>query len=232
MRPLVAIITVLASLAPFLPLAPLASSARAGVDTTPTPTDLPTPISTGDMTPTATDLPTPIPTGDETPTPTNFPTPRESCTPGCFDPTSTPGLPTPTSTMLTPTRTPTPGLTPLPKLVAVTCDVDRKAFKDGAKKQTEVTFRLWDAETGGTQCGDDYILPMDQLVVRKLVTDRFGTEKARSFARIEVILGSTASPITFCEDDTWIDVAVDGVTLTCDFSAKSPHARRLFRTSR
>lgn len=114
--------------------------------------------------------------------------------------------------------------------VVVTCDVDRSALKAAAEDQTDVTFRLWDTETGGSQCGTDHVVPMDELVVLKVATERFGSQKARKFDRIEVVLG-TPAPTQFCPGaENWLDLTIGTATLTCDFSATVPRNRRLLRT--
>lgn len=114
-----------------------------------------------------------------------------------------------------------------PGAIEITCEVDRKAFRSAAKSETDVTFRLWDAETGGSQCGIDHVVAMRDLVVTKTRTERFDGERTRRFASIRAILGSDASPVQLCSGyETWVDVSVGFQTLTCDFSSKTPEARK------
>lgn len=114
-----------------------------------------------------------------------------------------------------------------PGAVEVSCDVDRRAFRLAAKDETQVAFRLWDSETGGSQCGTDYLLPMSELTVFNAKTDRFDGEKSRRFASSRALLGSDVSPVDLCSGtETWLEVAVASQTMTCDFSSKAPRARR------
>lgn len=107
-----------------------------------------------------------------------------------------------------------------PGAVEITCDVDRRTFRTLAKSETQVTFRLWDAESGGAQCGTAQIVLMKDLKVFNSKTDRFDGQKTRRFASMRAVLGSDASPIQLCTGaETWLDVTVGTTTLTCDFSA-------------
>jgi hypothetical protein len=116
--------------------------------------------------------------------------------------------------------------------VEITCDVDRPTFRSLARSQTQVTFRLWDSASGGAQCGPDYTLPVDDLVVFKRHGDRVRTAdpvalQRRKVLRISAVLGSDASPVQLCSGpETWLDVVAGTTTLTCDFSAQMPQARR------
>lgn len=115
----------------------------------------------------------------------------------------------------------------LPGAMEVTCDVDRNAFRAAARKATEVTFRLWDSQSGGAQCGSDYVVAMVDLTVSKEKTDSFDGQSPRRFASISAMLGSDATPAQLCSgNETWMDVSVGVQTFTCDFSASRPQARR------
>jgi hypothetical protein len=87
--------------------------------------------------------------------------------------------------------------------IEVTCDVDRPTFRTLARTQTQVTFRVWDAETSGSQCGSDYVVPMADLAVFKRHTDRINTAAPPALARrkvlrVSAILGSDANPFELC----------------------------------
>ena len=120
----------------------------------------------------------------------------------------------------------------VPGGVEVACDVDRPTFRHLARDVTDVTFRLWDAETGGSQCGPDYVVPVSDLMVFKRYSDRIRTADSealqpRKVLRISAVLGSDASPVELCSgSENWVDVSVGTTTMTCDFSAQSPKARR------
>ncbi len=107
------------------------------------------------------------------------------------------------------------------------CDVNRKAFQSAAKKESQVVFRLHSAETGVSQIGPDYVLSMDKLVVTKVRTEKFDGQKGRDFISIRAVLGSDTAPVQLDPGaEAWLDVTVGLTTLTCDFSAKTPMARR------
>jgi hypothetical protein len=113
-----------------------------------------------------------------------------------------------------------PAYASAPGSIEVTCDVDRKAFRSLANAAPDVTFRLWDAETGGSQCGPDHVVPMQDLRVFKAKTDRFDGQRPRTFGEIRAVLGSDAQPIELCAGaESWLDVTVGTTTLTCEFSA-------------
>ena len=120
----------------------------------------------------------------------------------------------------------------VPGGVEVACDVDRPTFRHLARDATEVTFRLWDAETGGSQCGPDYVVPVGDLMVFKRYSDRIRTAdtdalQRRKVLRISAVLGSDSSPVELCSGSgTWMDVSVGTMTMTCDFGAQVPSARR------
>ena len=103
----------------------------------PTPTNVPTPTSTGGPTVLPTDTPTPAPTPVPTDTPTPGPTPVPTDTP-------TPG-PTPP-----PTETPTPGPTPVPTTPApVQLTVAKAADRDSAYPGDPVVFSIGLSNSGG-----------------------------------------------------------------------------------
>jgi hypothetical protein len=113
-----------------------------------------------------------------------------------------------------------PAFGSVPGSMEITCDVQRTPFRAAAKNQTQVTFRLWNAETSGSQCGSDHVVLMKDLVVFRQATDRFDAQKIRRFERITAVLGSDASPVQLCGGaETWLDVTVGTTTFTCDFSA-------------
>jgi hypothetical protein len=113
-----------------------------------------------------------------------------------------------------------------PGSIEVTCDVDRKAFRSATSGQTDVTFRIWSAQTGGTEC-DNRAVALNQLVVFKAKTDHFDGVSVRSFAQLKAVIGSDATPIQLCSGtESWLDVTVGVQTLTCDFSSQPPAARR------
>jgi hypothetical protein len=107
-----------------------------------------------------------------------------------------------------------------PGSMEITCDVDRTLFRTLARNQTQVTFRLWDAQTGGSQCGPDYVVQMKDLLAMLARTERFDGQKARLFESIRAVIGSDASPVQLCAGaETWLDVNIGTTTITCDFSA-------------
>ncbi|MBY0274433.1 hypothetical protein K2Z84_03755 [Candidatus Binatia bacterium] len=130
-----------------------------------------------------------------------------------------------------------PAYAAAPDSLEVTCDVDRTAFRSLSRSTTEVTFRLWDAEAGGNQCGSSHTVQMIDLVVFKEKTDSFSIQRPRNFSRIQAVLGTagdSGTPIELCSGgDTWVDVTLGATTLTCAFSddenskvAPPPPARR------
>jgi hypothetical protein len=111
--------------------------------------------------------------------------------------------------------------------VDVSCDVDRIAFRAASRNESGVAFRLWNAETGGSQCGSAYVVAMQDLVVLKAKTERFDAQAPRTFLEIRATVGSDATPVQLCPgEETWIDVSVGTVTFTCDFSAHTPAGRK------
>jgi hypothetical protein len=115
----------------------------------------------------------------------------------------------------------------VPGSMEITCDIDRRSFRSAAKNETQVTFRLWDAATGGSQCGPDYVVAMSDLVGFKSFTDRFDSLLKRKALRLQAVLGSDATPVQLCSgNQTWLDVSVGLQAFTCDFSSQSPQARR------
>jgi hypothetical protein len=123
-------------------------------------------------------------------------------------------------------------LATVPSSVEITCDVKRAGssplplgFKQLAATASpaEVTFRFWNAASGGSQCGGDHVVPMSQLAVFKRHTDRYDGVLTRKAARITAVL---ASPTLCSGSDTWVDVVVNGTTLGCDFSATGDSTAR------
>jgi hypothetical protein len=120
----------------------------------------------------------------------------------------------------------------VPGAIEITCDVDRIAFRHAVANQGDVVFRLWDAVTGGSQCGSDYAVPLSELTVLKARTDHFDDQRPRQFAGIRAVIGSDATPVQLCADaETWVDMSVGAQTFTCDFSAKTPAARRRLQST-
>lgn len=118
-----------------------------------------------------------------------------------------------------------------PGSMEITCDVDRVAFRSLARNATEVTFRLWDSDAGGSQCGPDYTAPLADLVLFRRYTDRTLTAASpvqrKKTLRVAAVIGSDAAPVELCAgDETWLDVSIGTATLTCDFSSQSPAPRR------
>jgi hypothetical protein len=105
-------------------------------------------------------------------------------------------------------------LATVPAGLDITCDLDRKIGKVAAATATEVTFRLWDAASGGTQCGTGQTVPMAELVTLKEKRDRIDGQKSTTFWRMEAVLPSA----TLCSGDSWLEVAIGTQTLGCDFS--------------
>jgi len=54
----------------------------------------------------------------------------------------------------------------VPGSIEVSCDVNRTAFRKAALGQSEVIFRLWDAQRAGNQCRSDYHVP-ESAVARR-----------------------------------------------------------------
>ncbi len=102
--------------------------------------------------------------------------------------------------------------------VEITCNADRKVFRKEVKFELDVTFRLYDAEVGGSQCGPDYVVSIDDLRVFKQKSDKFADRKPIKFSAIMAILGSDLSPAQLCPgSETWVDITVGGTTLTCAY---------------
>lgn len=110
-----------------------------------------------------------------------------------------------------------------PDSLEVTCDVDRTAFRNAAGSATTATFRLWDAESGGLQCGSDHVIAMDKILAQRPKGDKFDGQRPRKYLELHTVLGTagaSGAPVALCSDaETWIDVQVGTTTLTCDFSA-------------
>jgi hypothetical protein len=105
----------------------------------------------------------------------------------------------------------------VPGGIEIICEANRNEFRSAAQGQSSVTFRLWDAETGGSQVGPDYIVPMAELVVEKVKADsKYDNVKRRPYGRIEATIGSDATPVDLGTGEVWLDVRVGTTTLTCD----------------
>lgn len=125
------------------------------------------------------------------------------------------------------------GAVNVPGGVEIVCEANRNEFRSAAQGQGSVTFRLWDAEVGGTQVGIDYVVPMAELVVEKVKAEsKYDNVKRRGYQRIEATIGSDSSPVDLGTDDLWIDITVGSTTLTCDEGKRvlvpptNPPARR------
>jgi hypothetical protein len=110
-----------------------------------------------------------------------------------------------------------------PTGMEVTCEVDRSSARVATRDQTQVTFRLWTAETGGTQCGLDQVVTMPELTAVKEKRDRYDGVSAKTFWRMRAVLPTA---IVCPSSDTWIDVQIGTQTFTCDFGNPTPQARR------
>lgn len=113
-----------------------------------------------------------------------------------------------------PTPTPAPVA---PGTLEVTCDVERKPFRAALKSASTVTFRLWNSQLGGTQCGPDYVVPLEDLVVtRSRLTVVGGIRRPRIFT-VRAVLGSDSAPAQLCDgSETWLELTVGSVTFSCD----------------
>jgi hypothetical protein len=124
-------------------------------------------------------------------------------------------------------------LAQVPGSVDVVCHVDRAAFRTAAKAAADVTFTLWDAESGGTPC-DSRTVSVDDLTVVRVKTDKFASRRPLKFAEVRAAIGSDVSPINPCAgDETWLDVTVASTTLTCAYGEASPTppARKRLRSA-
>lgn len=110
-----------------------------------------------------------------------------------------------------------------PDALEVTCDVDRTAFRSLSTAASNATFRLWNAVSGGTQCGSDHVVPMDQILALRPKGDKFDGQSPRKFLELRARLGTdgaSGTPVTLCAGgETWLEIEVASTTLTCDFSA-------------
>lgn len=111
-----------------------------------------------------------------------------------------------------------------PDSLEITCDVDRTAFRSAAKSSTSVIFRLWNAESGGSQCGSDHTIQMAKILGVRPKGDAFDGQRTRRFLRLHAVLGpagDSGTPVQLCSgDETWVDVTVGpSDPLTCDFGA-------------
>jgi microcystin-dependent protein len=109
----------------------------------------------------------------------------------------------------------------VPVGVTVDCDVNRTQFRSAATDVSQLCFRLWNAEVGGQQIGGDHCVAAGSLIVTKLRTDRFGTQPARSFARLSTAIGTLQDPVLPVASDVWLEVVVGPQVLSCGFSTGS-----------
>jgi hypothetical protein len=100
----------------------------------------------------------------------------------------------------------------VPGGMEVAVDVSNPAtFKSAAVGQTQATFCLFDAETGGAAC-DCHTLPMSALTVQLIRTERFDGVARRRFARISAVLGDDPEPAELCDGpETWVELKVGSV---------------------
>ncbi len=125
----------------------------------------------------------------------------------------------------------------LPGGLEVLCDVDGREFKPAVKSESDVVFRLWDGETGFSQCGVDYVVPVEDLLVTKTRPQAFDGIRRKSFLTIRATLGSDASPAQVCPgQETWLDLTIGTTTITCDFGLHvkpdvDPPARRRLQSA-
>lgn len=116
--------------------------------------------------------------------------------------------------------TPTPTLA-APGGVEVFCDVNRKLFRLHAKSASEVTFRLFDAETGGGEVGTGYVVPMGELRVLKAKPESYDGVKRRAYATIQATFGSDLDPVDLGSGEVWLDLDVAGNLVGCDEGRKT-----------
>jgi len=109
-----------------------------------------------------------------------------------------------------------------PEAIGITCDVDRKLFRNQANRVPKVRFQLWkDAES--LLQGDllsTHEVALEDLVIEKVKPERYGTVRRRPYNRIEAVIGTNDgagdSPVDLGEGDVWMDVKVGLVALSCD----------------
>ncbi len=110
-----------------------------------------------------------------------------------------------------------------PDSLGITCDVDRTTFRSAAGSATTATFRLWNAESGGLQCGSDHVVAMADVLAQRPKGDKFDGQRPRKYLELSAVLGTagaSGTPAVLCAGtETWIDVQIGSTTLTCDFSA-------------
>lgn len=118
----------------------------------------------------------------------------------------------------------------VPSSIEVVCDVPGAGagnFKELAKGESQVTFQLWSAESGGDQLGS-YPVAMDELLVTKVRSEKYDDVKSVIFSRITAAIGDDLNPVFLGSGDTYLDVTVGGTTITCAFGddkdAKVPPA--------
>lgn len=106
----------------------------------------------------------------------------------------------------------------VPSSIEVVCDVPGsgpQSFKDLAKGQSQVFFTLWPAVDSGDQIGNDYPVAMDELLVTKVRAEKYDGVKAITFYRLTAVIGDDLQPVLLGFGDTYLDVTVGGVRLTC-----------------
>jgi hypothetical protein len=121
----------------------------------------------------------------------------------------------------------------VPGGIEITCDVDRRAFRSAATGESTVTFRLHDAETGGSQVGPDYVVPMADLIVEKVKAEsKYDSVKRRPYGRLEATIGDDGTPVDLGTGEAWLDITIGTTTITCDEGKRvavpplSPPARK------
>ncbi|HEV7731422.1 MAG TPA: hypothetical protein VGR62_04630 [Candidatus Binatia bacterium] len=106
----------------------------------------------------------------------------------------------------------------VPTSVDVVCDVPASGpdgFKELSKGQSQVIFRLWNAESGGSQLGNDQPVAMDQLLVTKVRTEKYDVVKGVTFYRLAAVIGDALNPVSLGSGAAYLDVTVGGTTITC-----------------
>ncbi len=107
--------------------------------------------------------------------------------------------------------------------VEVSCDVERRAFAHAIRGQSDVVFRLWDHAEAGVQCGADYHVALDRVVLLKAYTPG----RTRGVMRLSTVLGSDQVPFALCADVSgWLEAQVGEETFDCDASSASRRHRR------
>lgn len=105
----------------------------------------------------------------------------------------------------------------VPGGIEIVCEANRSSFRSAAQTQSNVTFRLWDAEAGGSQLGTDYVVPMSELVVEKVKAEsNYDNVKRRPYQRIEATIGDEGNPVVLGTGEVWLDITIGTTTLSCD----------------